>query len=121
MRSGPGQQYPIKWVYKARNIPVEIIQEFEHWRKIRDYSGEEGWMHKSLLSGRRTGFTTGTDLVSVYKKDDNTSKTIVKLEPGVMVGLEVCEMPLCRIKIGDYTGWIERNFIWGIYEDEEFD
>jgi len=53
MRFGPGKQYPIKWVYERKWLPVEIILEFDTWRKIRDHAGEEGWVHQSLLSDRR--------------------------------------------------------------------
>ena len=35
-------------------MPVEIIAEYEAWRKVRDWEGTEGWMHQSLLSGQRT-------------------------------------------------------------------
>ena len=54
-RTGPGTRYPIKWVFQRKNLPVEIVQEFDTWRKIRDIDGEEGWVHQSLLSGKRFG------------------------------------------------------------------
>ncbi len=54
MRTGPGVRYPVDWVYKRRNLPVEIIAEFGTWRKIRDVEGAQGWIHQSMLSNRRT-------------------------------------------------------------------
>ncbi|MGB0720715.1 MAG: SH3 domain-containing protein, partial [Bdellovibrionales bacterium] len=54
VRAGPGKQYPVQWVFKKAGLPVEIVLEFDHWRKIKDYEGASGWVHKSLLSGRRT-------------------------------------------------------------------
>ena len=59
VRFGPGKQYPINWVFARKGLPVEIIEEFDTWRKIRDYDGEEGWIHSSLLSSRRTIMVTG--------------------------------------------------------------
>ena len=54
MRTGPGTRYPIAWVYKQRNLPVEIVDEFDTWRRIRDWEGSEGWVHQSMLHGRRS-------------------------------------------------------------------
>ena len=51
---GPGKNYPVEWRYVLQNLPVEIIAEFDTWRQIRDWQGTQGWVHKSLLSGRRT-------------------------------------------------------------------
>ena len=41
-RTGPALRYPIKWVYVRSGMPIEIIQEFDTWRKVRDIKGEEG-------------------------------------------------------------------------------
>ncbi len=119
MRTGPGQRYPIKWFYQHAGLPVEIIQEFENWRKIRDNTGEVGWVHKSLLSGRRTVIVIGSDVVKIYDKKSTDSSVVAKLEPNVTAEIEECVPLLCEIKVGGYTGWIERKFIWGIYEHEE--
>ena len=55
VRAGPGSRYPIQWEFRKKGLPVEIVLEFDTWRKIKDYEGQEGWVHQSLLSGRRTG------------------------------------------------------------------
>jgi SH3-like domain-containing protein len=55
VRVGPGQEFPINAVYKRAGLPVEVILEYDNWRKIRDYEGAEGWVYHSLLSGKRTG------------------------------------------------------------------
>ena len=33
---------------------MEIIQEYDNWRRVRDSDGSEGWINQSLLSGKRT-------------------------------------------------------------------
>src|SRR5581483_9127238 len=53
-RTGPGTRYPIAWVYRRPGLPVEVIEEYDLWRKIRDIDGATGWVHKSMLDGRRT-------------------------------------------------------------------
>lgn len=124
MRTGPGRKYPIKWVYKRKYMPVEIIQEFEHWRKIKDFDGEQGWVHKSLLSGRRTALVISAsaqaDETKVLRaKAEIDSKIIAKLEIGVTADILRCESEFCKVTIGGYSGWLQRKFIYGIYEDEE--
>src|SRR5579864_875220 len=50
VRTGPGTRYPVDWVFKRKGMPVEIVAEYENWRKIRDWQGASGWVHQSLLS-----------------------------------------------------------------------
>src|SRR5688572_21421870 len=54
VRRGPGQAYEIAFTFVRAGLPVEITQEFDNWRKIRDSDGSEGWVFHSLLSGERT-------------------------------------------------------------------
>lgn len=52
-RSGPGDNYPIKWVYQRKNLPVEVTAEFKLWRRIRDIDGDQTWVHQAMLKGER--------------------------------------------------------------------
>lgn len=121
MRSGPGLRYPIRWIYTEKGLPIEVIQEFDTWRKVRDYEGAEGWVHQSLLSGRRAGITRGDDPVTLYRKSSVDSKPVVELEPMVVLPLEECTKNWCKSEIQGFKGWIEKKFLWGVYADEEFD
>ena len=59
LRTGPGVQYPVDWVYLRQNLPMEIIAEYGTWRKVRDWQGTQGWVHQSMVSGLRTLIITG--------------------------------------------------------------
>lgn len=121
LRTGPALRYPIKWVYQRKYLPVEIVQEFDHWRKIRDIDNEEGWVHKSLLSGKRTALINSDVNVNLYQKYSTDSRIIARVEPGVIAMINECTDGWCKISVSDYSGWIERKFIWGIYDYEIFD
>ncbi len=54
VRVGPGADYPIAWIFVRSRWPVEIVEEVDNWRKVRDSNGDEGWVFYSLLSGERT-------------------------------------------------------------------
>ncbi len=122
VRTGPALRYPIKWVYKREGMPVEIIQEFDTWRKIRDLEDGEGWIHQSLLSGQRNAVVTQEDgNAYFYKKPELTSKKVAQIENGNVITLDKCAVSWCKAAINGFSGWIERKSLWGIYDTEEFD
>ena len=121
VRSGPALRYPIKWVFVRENMPVEITQEFDTWRKIRGIDGEEGWIHQSLLSGERYGVVQGEEGAMLLRKADNASKPVALLEKDVIVHLEGCQNMWCKAEAGSFKGWIERKLLWGVYQQEELD
>lgn len=120
VRTGPGTQYPVQWIYKKAGLPVEITLEFENWRKLRDFEGAEGWVHHSMLSGQRMGQIQAKEPVPVYRSRGTQTK-LAMAEPGVIVTLEECGAEQCEIKVQGLQAWIDRNYIWGIYENENFD
>lgn len=119
LRAGPGDRYPIEWVYQRRDLPVEIVAEFNHWRKIRDWQGTEGWVHQSLLSGRRMLLVTGKGrLLRAEPQDDSAALAVV--EPGVVARLLKCPRAsaFCRVEAGGHQGWLKRDEFWGVYPAE---
>lgn len=112
VRTGPGVRYPVEWVLVKRGIPVEIVAEFEHWRKIRDWQGTEGWVHQSLLSGERTAIVMD-EVRILHRGADEASAAVAKLEPGVVGRLLSCEGDWCRLEVAGFRGWIQRAGLWG--------
>lgn len=121
MRAGPGVRYPIKWVYEREGLPVEIILEYEVWRKIRDIEGVEGWVHQSLLSGRRTGLIRDNETQDMRASPRPDARIMARLEPMAQFIIKECRPGWCSISADGYEGWLPRDHIWGIYEDENFD
>ena len=119
VRTGPGTRYPIKFILKKDLLTVEIVNEFDVWRQIRTLEGDEGWVHKTLLSGKRTVIIKG-HMQTLLKKAELGTKPVVKLEPGVIATLDRCENEWCYLKVASYKGWIKRENIWGVYPDEKF-
>jgi SH3-like domain-containing protein len=118
MRTGPDVRYPIKWVYVKKHEPVEIIAEFEHWRKIRDKQGDVGWVHENMVSGKRFIVIIAEQKVLVLNKPKNDAKGVFWIEPEVRAQLLTCEKDWCKIQSNDMKGWIDRKQLWGIYKDE---
>lgn len=119
VRVGPGTRYSIGWVFKKSSYPVEIIQEFDQWREIRDHEGAIGWVHKNMLTGKRTMLVTG-DVRTLRMAPDKTSIPIIRVEPGVIGELLECEKEWCRVEINKSKGWLPKVHFWGAYTKEEF-
>lgn len=120
LRAGPGDQYPIEWVLTRRGMPVEIIAEFDHWRKIREADGTQGWLHKALLSGQRTVLVTGE--VRILRREPSaTAAAAARLEPGVIAELRRCDASWCEVEVAGRRGWLRRTEFWGVYPGEKID
>lgn len=124
---GPGSDFPIEWKFQRQGMPIEIINEFDTWRQIRDIEGTTGWVHKSLLVGKRHAIILRTKqplsqtaqpqaLQQAAKTD---AQVVAYLEPGVIAKLKQCKSDWCRLEVKGYEGWIERKNIWGTYPHEE--
>jgi SH3-like domain-containing protein len=120
VRTGPGVRYPIAWVFVRRGLPVEVIAEYELWRKVRDAEGAEGWIHQSLLSGGRTVIVTG-DVRALRRKPRADADVAAQVEPGVVADLGTCAGDWCEIRIASYEGWMPRAFLWGVGRAEKTD
>lgn len=121
VRSGPGTRYPIQWVYRKEGLPVEVVEEFDHWRKIRDSEGTTGWVHKNMLDGRRNAIIKGKDARIVRSDADGEARAVMKVAPKVQCKLLECTKEWCRIEAGDRKGWIRKDALWGVYPAEVFE
>lgn len=127
VRKGPNARYPIEWVFKKKGEPVEVIAQFEHWYKIKDFSGDEGWVKSTMLTKKRRGVINvkiNNDSPSLYAllydKADVSSQVIAKISHSKRVDITKCNKNWCQIKIVNLSGWIEKFQLWGVYAKEEF-
>ena len=122
-RIGPGVNYPVDWLYLKPGLPVEITQEFENWRRVRDSDGSEGWINQSLLSGKRTGIAApwqrGKDTqIQLLDEPDRDARAIAVIEPGVVGKINQCDGDWCEMTFDGHTGWMSQSLLWGAYPGE---
>lgn len=119
LRTGPGRRYPIDWIFTRTGLPMEIVAEFEGWREVRAQDGTSGWIHKSMLSGKRTVVIAGRE-DRIFREPDRGAEIVAFVEPGVVASLNNCEHGWCRISIEKYrvTGWMPQDVLWGILPGE---
>lgn len=147
LRGGPGTRYPIQWVYKRRDLPVEIEREFDVWRLIEDADGVKGWVHQATLVGTRSFVILGggehplesdaaTPAAAVVLLPPGTAAppgsqmlrsapqtdapVVAILKPGVIGRLRLCAAGSgwCRVSVKEYAGWLPRQAFWGLLPDE---
>lgn len=123
LRTGPGTRYPVSWVYQRRHLPMEITQETEDWRRVRDPDGTEGWVHRAMLSGQRMAVVMGQTNQILLRGPDATADGIAEVEPRVVVKLLQCplEHEHCRVEAARFQGWLPRMTLWGVYPGEYVD
>jgi SH3-like domain-containing protein len=122
LRVGPGQRYPIAWVLTRKDMPVEIVEEFDTWRKIRDFEGTEGWVNHAALSGKRSIIITG-EIRVLHSSADAQAGAVARLEPGVIAKLVGCASDTqdwCQIDVNGVSGWLRKGEFWGIFPQEVF-
>ncbi|PPR60228.1 MAG: hypothetical protein CFH10_01620 [Alphaproteobacteria bacterium MarineAlpha4_Bin2] len=119
VRVGPGVRYPIKWQFRQKLIPVEIVQEYDTWRKIRDWEGAEGWVHKAMLSNRRSIIITGHG-VTLRSRSSDDAPVVARLARDIVAKLEQCTLTWCRIEVDGYEGWLRREGFWGLRKNKTF-
>ncbi len=122
LRSGPNERYPIEWVYFKKGLPLEIIAEFDVWRKVRDWEGTEGWIQKTLLSSKRTIRVNGIER-KLFSKAEEKSKLVARIESGVIGRVMKCpsDLEFCKVDIQGFQGWLRRSDFWGVYTGENIE
>ena len=111
VRYGPSFDYPIKFIYKKKFLPVEIIDKKENFRRIIDHKKNSGWIHISQLQKSKSLVTLKD--TNMFKKASKFSKPIAKIKGGRLLIIKKCEKKWCKIQTDQYSGWIENKDLWG--------
>ncbi len=111
VRYGPSFDYPIKFIYKKKFLPVEIIDQKENFRRIIDHKKNSGWVHISQL--QKVKSVVALNDINIFKKPSKFSKPVVKAKTGRLLLIKKCEKSWCKIETGKYSGWVEVKNLWG--------
>lgn len=124
LREGPSKEHRTRWVYQRAGLPVEVVAEFETWRRVRDADGSEGWVLHSLLSGRRTALVAPwskakSETFMLRAEANEAAGVVARLEPGVIANVSACIDAWCRVEIGKIEGYVRQERLWGVYPNEK--
>jgi len=119
-RRGPSRSHRIDWVFQRRGMPVMVVAEHGHWRRVVDRDGAGGWIHYTLLSGERTAIVE-VDRLPLYQRPDRAALVRAEAELGVIGSLRECRADWCEMEVGGFRGWVEARALWGVDPGESFD
>ncbi len=117
LRTGPGIRYPIEWVYARKGLPLEVIDEFETWRRVRDWQDSVGWVHQSMLSSQRGAMVVGEGRL-LRRAPEDGAPGVARVEAGVVGRLRACAGGWCLIEAKGLEGSLRQDQIYGAYPDE---
>jgi SH3-like domain-containing protein len=112
VRYGPGFEYPIKYIYKKINLPIKQIDKKENFRRIIDFKNNGGWIHVSQLK-KVNSIIPKNDKV-LFSKPTNFSKPLAQIKKGRVLLIQKCNNDWCKIKTGNFKGWIKVENSWGL-------
>ena len=113
LRQGPSFDYPIKIFYKKKFLPVLIQDRSDNFRKIRDHENNTGWIHISQLSKKKAAIVIDANLI-LFNSSTIYSNPIAILKKGRLVKINKCKKDWCKIKTGEFKGWVKKENLWGL-------
>ena len=116
-RRGPSLSHRIDWVFRHAGMPLRVVAEFGHWRRVEDRDGAGGWVHYSLLSGVRTVIVE-QDMTELLSRPDPKGDVVARAEAGAILRLGECQPDWCRVSGGGQRGWVPKTTLWGVDPDE---
>ncbi|MBT4922607.1 MAG: hypothetical protein HON23_06320 [Rickettsiales bacterium] len=119
VRTGPSINYPIKWIFQGNNIPLEIQAKYNNWLKIKDFKGDIGWIHLTLVSQSRNFIVKNKNSV-LYRKPGHNAIAEYLVDDNVRGTILSCRNSWCEVNMNGIVGWLKKNNIWGVYDYENF-
>ena len=113
LRQGPSFDYPIKIFYKKKFLPVLIQDHSDNFRKIRDHENNTGWVHVSQLSKKKAAIIINDSSI-LFNGSTIYSNPIAILKKGRLVKINKCKNNWCKIKTGEFKGWVKKESLWGL-------
>jgi len=111
IRSGPGKAYDILWKVEKYH-PLRIIEKAGNWYRFRDFEGDEGWIHSSLLSKIPTVITRA-ETCNIRQGPGLSHRILFTAGKGIPFKVLKREGRWINIQHADGDkGWIHQSLIW---------
>ena len=111
VRYGPSFDFPVKYIYKKKNLPIQLIDKKENFRRIIDHKKNSGWIHISQLKKANSVVLLRDKIL--FKNSTKFSMPIAKIRKGRLLIINKCKIKWCKVKTENFKGWIDKNYLWG--------
>lgn len=115
-RAGPGDDYRLLWVYRAKSLPVQVVAETNDWRRVCDPTGGLAWVKATGVDGRRTVIRLQPAPLPLLDKPAASGRTAAILAPHATAMLDHCKDDWCRLRASGGGGWARTDEVWGVDE-----
>ena len=111
IRSGPGQNYEILWKVE-KYYPLMVLKKENRWYQFRDFEGDEGWIHASLLA-KIPSVITKSSKCNIRSGPGTKHKIVLTVESGIPFKVLKRERKWIQIQHADGDrGWIHQSLVW---------
>ena len=111
VRYGPSFDFPIKYIYKKKNLPIKLIDKKENFRRIVDHKKNSGWIHISQLKKANSVILLEDKIL--FKNSTIFSMPIAKIKTGRLIIVNKCKIKWCKVRTDNLIGWINNDHLWG--------
>lgn len=121
LREGPSYQHRVLWIYRRKGLPVQILNKYDIWYRVKDSDGTVGWVSNVMISTRRRSVVvTSKRAAPIRGSEDVNAPAIAYAQHGVVAKLEACKALACEVSVDGTDGWIKKSDIWGVGVGEVF-
>ena len=111
IRSGAGNNFEVLWK-SEKNFPLAVVKKVGEWYQVKDFQGDEGWVHQSTV-GNIPSVITAKDKNVLRSEPKPDAKVLFSVGPGIpfKVIKRNGKWILVEHEDGD-KGWIHESTIW---------
>jgi SH3-like domain-containing protein len=113
-RGGPGDDYDLKWVYRVKGLPVQVVAETDEWRRVCDAQGSLSWVHRRTTDARRTVMRNAAEALTLRSGPTETAGAAATLVGHAIAELKTCQGGWCQVAVGRTKGWAPADQLWGL-------
>lgn len=111
IRSGPGTDTEVLWQVE-KYYPINVLQKQGDWYLFKDFEGDEGWIHKSLVAPLDTAVVIKENC-NIRSGPGTENEIRFVAERGIPFKVLKRQGDWVQIQHADGdTGWIHKNLIW---------
>ena len=111
IRSGPGKRHNVLWKVE-RFFPLLVIDKSGEWYQFKDFEGDRGWVHRSLVDKIPTVITKNNKC-NIRSGPGKNHKILFTVENGIPFKVLKRKGSWIHIEHADGDkGWIHKTLVW---------